>query len=345
MSTSSPDPRAATPRRDLPELVLAGIIGVSRSRLVIAPASGGEALVDITGEGSTPGAVIEQKLDRLVRTAHRAAEMLPGGDEHAAPGTGQPPRILAAALAVHGLARTEADQAQQIGRTLMRAFGTAPEKVVVGDDLLASFLAGEVGDSGVLLRAGTGSVGVRFEERRRTARRDGMGQLLGDIGSAVWIGRRTLQVVAADIDDRGPRTALTEKVGDMLDLDLRDGLIPPSPTGDVRDDLSRAIALIAPPIAPAELGRFAPLPGTVPEDPAARDILDTVMRHFAESVRRLDPQAELPVVLAGSVLATPGPIHDELVTGFEAEGRLHREQVSGITGALALARERAADGA
>ena len=62
--------------------------------------------------------------------------------------------------------------------------------------------------------SGTGAVTVLFRGRQGVARRDGMGWLLGDIGSAVWLGRRTLQTVAADLDQRGRRTVLTERFPD-----------------------------------------------------------------------------------------------------------------------------------
>ena len=337
------DPQPPPPPAEGP-LVLAGVIGTVRSRVVLAPLDAdAEPVLEMLGPGATPGARLEQKLDRLAGTAHRAlAELRERSDP-----PGEEPDLRGATLGVHGLAHTELEEAQSLGEDLfspMVARGRPPMPVRVGRDLLSSFLAGDVGDSGLLVRAGTGAVAVRIEDRRVVARRDGMGPLLGDVGSAVWIGRRTLQVVAADIDGRGRRTLLTEALGDMLDLDLRDGLVPPSPTGDVRDDLVRAIAGIAPPGNQAELGRFAPLPGTVPEDPSARDILDTVVRHVTDTVRSLDPECELPLVLGGSVLATPGPIHDELVTGFEAAGREHREAVDGVAGALLLAREAAARG-
>lgn len=322
-------------------LVLAGFIGTTRSRVVLAPvAAGTSPVLDLDGPGATPGARPEQKLDLLGATAHRAIDAL--REER-----GAPPHLVAVSLGVHGLAHTELEAAQSLGEGLFSPLARPAipaSRIVVGRGLLTSFLAGGVGDSGLLVRAGTGAVAVRIEDRRVVARRDGMGPLLGDVGSAVWIGRRTLQVVAADIDGRGRRTLLTERLGDMLDLDLRDGLLPPSPTGDVRDDLARAIARIAPPGNHAELGRFATLPGTVPEDPTARDILDAVVRHVTETVRQLDPALDLPVVLAGSVLATPGPIHDELVTGFEAAGREHREAIDGLPGALQLAREAATAG-
>lgn len=159
-----------------------------------------------------------------------------------------------------------------------------------------------------------------------------MGWLLGDIGSAVWIGRQVLQAVAADIDGRRPRTALTELLGDVLGLELRDGI--DTPTGDARRDLIRALD----PLTPAQWGRFAPLPGMALPDPVARKILDRAVRALAHDVQRLDPEATLPVVLAGSVLTSAGPLRDELMTGLDAAGHPRLEiAASGLAGAWQIA--------
>lgn len=329
-------------------LVLGGIVGVSRHRLALAPLrEGAPTLMETTGDG-VPGGAIDPDLPRMIAEAVLgllAAARRDGLLDHSGDA---PPRTPAGPLACHlgitGL--TGADRARVSAAIKQEMASRDPAWTVpigIGDDLLPTFLTAGVGNDGVLLRAGTGAVGVRISGRRIIARRDGLGPLLGDVGSAVWLGRRTLQAVAADIDGRARRTRLTEQVGQMLRLDLREGRVPVSPTGDVRDDLARAVREIAPPNRPAALGQFAPLPGRVPEDPAAREILDAAMRHFAETVRHLDRDVELPVVLAGSVLATPGPIHDELVTGFTADGRDHREVLTGVPGALSLAREAAAD--
>ncbi|GAA1288904.1 BadF/BadG/BcrA/BcrD ATPase family protein [Brachybacterium alimentarium] len=250
--------------------------------------------------------------------------------------------ITAVALGISGAGPARAEEVRSAVTERLEPLGIAPERVLITDDLHTAFLSGGVGDDGLLVLAGTGAVAVRFDGREAVERRDGMGWLLGDIGSAVWLGRRTLQAVAADLDHRGRHTELTELVGDMLDLDLRDGLLPPSPTGDPRQDLIRALDDLLPAGSPAALGRFAPLPGTIPEDPAAREILDTAVRHVMDTVRALDPDCGLPVVLAGSVLATPGPLHDEVVTGLEASGRDYRTAPTGLPGALRLAREKAA---
>lgn len=329
-------PDTDSPRPTPPAVVIAGDIGATSSRIQVARAEGERGLL---AEADGPGANLRssgpQALDHLAQTVRRALA-------DAAARLEVPPRIAAVALGVSGAGPSHAAQVRDLITGRLAELGIDPASVQVGDDLRTAFLSGGVGDDGILLLSGTGAVTVLFRGREGVARRDGMGWLLGDIGSAVWLGRRTLQAVAADLDQRGRRTVLTERVGEMLDLDLRAGRTPPSPTGDVRQDLIRALDELAPASSPAALGRFAPLPGTVPEDPAAREILDTATRHFTDTVRALDPQLTLPVVLAGSVLASPGPIHDEVVIGLEADGREHRTAASGLPGALLLAREAAA---
>lgn len=329
-------PDTDIPRPAPPAVVVAGDIGATRSRIQVALADGDRApLAEADGPGANLRSSGPEALDHLVQAVRQALA-------DTAARFGSQPRVAAVALGVSGAGPSRAAQVRELITGRLAELGIDPASVQIGDDLRTAFLGGGVGDDGILLLSGTGAVTVLFRDRQGVARRDGMGWLLGDIGSAVWLGRRTLQAVAADLDQRGRRTALTEKVGGLLGLDLREGVSPPSPTGDVRQDLIRALDEIAPASSPAALGRFAPLPGTVPDDPAARDILDTATRHFADTVRALDPHLTLPVVLAGSVLASPGPIHDEVVTGLDADGREHRTASSGLPGALQLAREAAA---
>lgn len=314
-------------------VVIAGDIGGTSSRLVLA-GLGGEVIAEAKGPGANLRSSGAAALDHVADTLH---EVLTSGRRQ----LGEEIDVAAVALGISGAGPARAEEVRlEVGLRLAR-LGIDPERVLITDDLHTAFLSGGAGDDGLLVLAGTGAVAVRFENREAVARRDGMGWLLGDIGSAVWLGRHTLQAVAADLDGRGRRTQLTEQVGDMLDLDLRDGLLPPSPTGDPRQDLIRALDEQLPAGAPAALGRFAPLPGLIPEDPAAREILDTAVRHVMDTVRALDPGCALPVVLAGSVLATPGPIHDEVLIGLEAAGRAYCTAATGLPGALQLARERA----
>src|SRR5690606_16493477 len=205
--------------------------------------------------------------------------------------------VAAVALGVSGAGPARAPEVRRAVAAHLAELGIAADRLLVTDDHLTAFLSGGVGDDGLLMIAGTGAVTVRFEQRQRVARRGGMGWLLGDVGSAVWLGRRTLEAVAADLDGRGPRTRLTEEVGALLGLDLRSGENPPSPTGDPRQDLIRALDEQLPAGAPAALGRFAPLPARAGQDPVAQDILATAIGHVLDTVEALDPEAVLPVVL------------------------------------------------
>lgn len=317
-----------------PRLLLAGDIGGTSSRIALAPLAGA-----ILAEAEGPGANLRSSgtaaLENITRTVRQV--LAQGREQLGADG-----QILAVALGVSGAGPARAEEVRRGVAERLAGLGIARERILITDDLHTAFLSGGVGDDGLLVLAGTGAVAVRFEERQAVARRDGMGWLLGDIGSAVWLGRRALEAVAADLDGRGPRTRLTEEVGAMLGLDLREGERPPSPTGDPRQDLIRALDEELPAGAPAALGRFARLPGMVAEDPVAREILDLAIDHVLETVQALDPRGGLPVVLAGSVLTGTGPLNEAVTEGLRSAGRSFRIAPTGLPGALLLAREQAA---
>lgn len=314
-----PDPPEAS------DLLLVADVGGTRSRVLVAPAgSAPDRLPDpVVGPGANVRSSGPEALEGLLATIAEALAAASVPDAAA--------RIRAGVLAISGAGPARHREIAAALHPRLMDLGLDPERVRIMNDLPAAFAAANVGGRGTLLLAGTGAVAVRFEDGQARERRDGMGWLLGDVGSAVWLGRRTLEAVAADIDGRGRRTALTERLGDVLDLDLRDGI--DGPTGDPRQDLIRAVD----PLSPADWGRFAPLPGAALPDPVAREILDTAIRGLMGHVRALDPDALHPVVLAGSVLCGQGPIHDELVTGLEARGQETAVVASGIPGAWRLA--------
>ncbi|MGO1259687.1 MAG: BadF/BadG/BcrA/BcrD ATPase family protein, partial [Brachybacterium sp.] len=178
-------------RSEAPSLLIAGDIGGTSSRVVLAQRDG-----SVVAEAEGPGANLRssgvEALDNLVETVREVLSRGRGELEQGVQGH---------------------DGLGAVGERLTQ-LGIDPARVLITDDLHTGFLAGGVGDDGLLVLAGTGAVAVRFQDREAVARRDGMGWLLGDIGSAVWLGRRTLEAVAADIDGRGPRTLLTEEVGE-----------------------------------------------------------------------------------------------------------------------------------
>ena len=320
-------------------LVIAGDVGGTRSRLVAAPLDGA-VLARLDGPGanlrSSGASAFEDLADTIGEVLARARRAL-----EAEGACAEGAEVAAVALGISGAGPARAAEVRAAVAEHLTGLGIPAERLLITDDLHTAFLSGGVGDDGLLVLAGTGAVAVRFHDRQAVARRDGMGWLLGDIGSAVWLGRRTLEAVAADLDGRGPRTLLTEEVGAALGLDLREGQRPPSPTGDPRQDLIRALDEQLPAGAPAALGRFAPLPARVRTDPVASDILHTAIAHVLDTIQALDPEAVLAVVLAGSVLTSPGPLHDEVTASLQDRRRTVRAAPDGLPGALLLAREHA----
>jgi glucosamine kinase len=82
-------------------------------------------------------------------------------------------------------------------RTLTRALRGLGRHVVVIADVEAAWHATHDSGPGVLVLAGTGSIVLGRDAHGRWARAGGLGPLLGDEGSAFWIGRAWLRARAA----------------------------------------------------------------------------------------------------------------------------------------------------
>src|SRR5881227_673561 len=131
-------------------------------------------------------------------------------------------RIRLVVLAMAGAGRTSV--AAEIRRRLAGIGLDAP--LVFESDLLATYFSGTYRTDGYAVIAGTGAGAIRVEDRRQVAVADALGWLLGDEGSGFWIGQRVVRAALADLDGRGPSTALTPL---ML---ARLGVPPPSDAGD-----------------------------------------------------------------------------------------------------------------
>ncbi|HML52170.1 MAG TPA: BadF/BadG/BcrA/BcrD ATPase family protein [Propionicimonas sp.] len=84
-------------------------------------------------------------------------------------------------------------------------------RVALAHDSATSFL-GALGDHhGVVVAAGTGVVTLAVGPSA-SARVDGWGHLLGDFGSAFWIGQAGLRAAMRAFDGRGETTALLERM-------------------------------------------------------------------------------------------------------------------------------------
>jgi glucosamine kinase len=87
---------------------------------------------------------------------------------------------------------TEAERAR-----LRRRLRTLAERVEVISDAEAALLGALGARAGILLLAGTGSIVLGRDSRGRLGRAGGLGPLIGDEGSAFWLGREWLRLSPA----------------------------------------------------------------------------------------------------------------------------------------------------
>jgi N-acetylglucosamine kinase-like BadF-type ATPase len=222
-----------------------------------------------------------------------------------------------------------------------------PGDVALVTDLEVAFAAGTARDTGLLLLAGTGAVAAAFRGGAVRRRCDGYGWLLGDEGSAVWIGREGLRRVLAALDGRGPATSLTPAVSAVL-LDADAGEDTGEYTGGSDPEAhAQSLLNVAYAMPPAQLGRLAPVISSAAAagDPVAREIAGAatdLLLHALDTVAR-DQRTPAVVVLAGSVLLSAGPVAAGVRAGirerFGVEPALARDGAAGAA-FLAIVRVR-----
>ena len=200
-------------------------------------------------------------------------------------------RIIAAAgpaaagVGLPGVHQT--GQAQQLGQTLTRQAGCP---VHVTGDADTARCGAFLGAPGIVVIAGTGSVALGWDGER-FAYAGGHGYLLGDEGSAYWIGREAVRAALRFDEQTGGSELIYRTVTQATGPDL-DVLI-----GEVNAH-------------PADRGRLAVLAPAVTaiggHDPEAQRIVWCAAEHLAalaESIRRrLRP---LPVAGVGGVFRAP----------------------------------------
>ena len=144
---------------------------------------------------------------------------------------------------------------------------TSVREVVLAHDSTTSYL-GALGEApGVMIASGTGVVTLAVGPRE-VARVDGWGWIMGDAGSAYWIGQNALEAAMRGYDGRRAATVLTDVVAaDFSDLELA--------YLELQGDPDR-VARVA--------SYAAKVDHVAGSDPVARDILDRAAAHLAEAV-------------------------------------------------------------
>jgi N-acetylglucosamine kinase-like BadF-type ATPase len=180
-------------------------------------------------------------------------------------------------------------------------------RVRVASDAEAAFASATSAADGTVLIAGTGSIAGKIRKRRLVANAGGYGWLLGDEGSAYWLGREAIRATLDALGDGDPLKGLPAAVlQQALGIHLPEEL----PDAERLDVWGRLITR-ANAEAPVRLAKFAPLVSAADHrgEPGAGEIIDRA----AEALVRIalacrEPGENTPVVLVGSVLGPTSPV-------------------------------------
>jgi N-acetylglucosamine kinase-like BadF-type ATPase len=200
---------------------------------------------------------------------------------------------------------------------------------VVADGVIALEAAFPSGESGIVVMAGSGSIGFARSADGTLHRVGGYGWQMGDEGSGYALGRAALMRVARSLDGREPRPAFAIAVQQALALGSLDELV--------------AWSVQATPSEVATLAHTVCTAATE-GDPAAVTLVAESADDLANLVRALLPQidARAPqVALGGGLLQPDSPVRAASVTRIEelAPGVcILTEVVDPPLGALRLAR-------
>lgn len=265
--------------------LLAIDVGGSTSRATLVDLNG-NCLGQGRNRGGNPGSnPPEQAAAAIIAAAETAVSEAPG-----------PVDIKVALLAIAGPRNAEM---QRRVDEAFRAMGLSGPLVLDGDTnaMLPSVTAAM---DGYCIFAGTGSGAVRVRNGEVESVADAAGYLIGDLGSGYWLGHQAAIAVTAALEGRGPKTALTKAVLDVVGIPLTDDRAfdgRPTP-------LRLFIDTIYNQMRPIELARFAPQVIANRDDAVAAALLAQSERYLLEDFRLVfDPAMPGPVVLGGSVAA------------------------------------------
>ena len=213
----------------------------------------------------------------------------------------------------------------------------APDAIAVDTDYVSNLYGASAGQPGVVVIAGTGSIGYGIDANGHEGLAAGLGYLLGDDGSAWYLGLQAIIAATRASDGRGPDTTLLPFVREHYGLDsVREIVKVIYADGFTRDQ----VANIAP-----EVVRIAQT------DPVAHQIVTGAGEKLAGIVlataRQIhEPGDPVDVYPTGGVFAAGELIHDPFQSRILAEwpeARIHPPRFTPVYGALIMA-IRALDG-
>jgi N-acetylglucosamine kinase-like BadF-type ATPase len=213
--------------------------------------------------------------------------------------------VAAIGLGLAGAGRT-GDRA--IARAMLSRIAPRNRAIVTHDAEIA-LIGGAGRRYGIVLIAGTGAIAYGVNAQDETQRADGWGYLLGDGGSAYWIGRQGLRAALRAHDGRGPNTALSHLLASALGITQASDWVERVYSGGFG---AAQVAALAPFV------RDAACDG----DAAAGDILrgagERLSRTLGAVIRGLEMNDErFPVVLAGGLFQVKDLLRETIVTSLD----------------------------
>ncbi|HEY4038376.1 MAG TPA: BadF/BadG/BcrA/BcrD ATPase family protein [Burkholderiaceae bacterium] len=194
--------------------------------------------------------------------------------------------------------------------------------VALATDGATMLLGAFSGKPGVVVVAGTGSVGEALRRDGSRAGVGGWGFPIGDEGSGAWLGLGAVRAAQRALDGRGPGGALCEAVYQTIGTHAEAILAWCALAGQ------GAYAQLAPHVFAA-----------ADTDPVAAGLLRSAAGSICEMVDALDASGDLPVALCGSIGSRLVPYLPALTA------RLHEPEGDAVDGALLLVRNAVAAGA
>jgi N-acetylglucosamine kinase-like BadF-type ATPase len=230
-----------------------------------------------------------------------------------------------------GIAGVGNDADRAVVRDVLRRLGIRRAVRIVNDAEIA-LVAGAPDGHGIVLVSGTGSIAYGVDPSGKNARSGGWGYLLGDEGSAFWLGHAAVRAGIRAADGRGPATILFERICEHLEVREPVRLVE----WFYDQELSRTRV--------AQLARLVE-EAAADGDETAQDLLDHAARHLARAARAVERQLDFPgafplVLSGGAFRACPS-----LVRRLEArlddlpDARVVRLEAEPATGAVKLALE------
>ena len=259
-----------------------------------------DLVLGIDGGGSKTLAALADRSGRILRTARSGGsnpldnpawrtELLTAINAVA-----DTPSIVAAAAALPTYGEVEALSLAQT-QAVASVLGDRPQSIL--NDVDGAQIGAFAGAPGILILSGTGSMAWARDASGRSHRIGGWGDVLGDEGSAFWIGQRILSAVTQSVDGRTPPTSMADALYAQVGANI----------ADPQEGLEGWVSHLVHPRS--AIAALAPIAMRLAEtgDATARTIVFAAADELARHVTAIQPRVgrDVPWSYAGGTFNSP----------------------------------------